>query len=226
MTSRRILETKYRISETAMALFLEEGYENVTVEAVAEASRTSRRTVFRHFGSKEELAVEAFGYALECAVEARTRDLEAVSGAVNRLERAVQRFVEVPSAVPGGCPLMNTAVDADDGNPALLLLAQEGVSARVVNMATIKPIDGALLVRCAKETGAIVTAEDHNIHGGLGGAVAESLATTRPCPIEFVGVRDVFGASGEPEELAVMFGIGAKSIAEAARKVIARKRTP
>jgi transketolase len=58
----------------------------------------------------------------------------------------------------------------------------------------------------------------------LGGAVAESLALTHPCPIEFVGVRDVFGASGEPEELAVMFGIGAKSIVEAAKKVIARKR--
>jgi transketolase len=91
-------------------------------------------------------------------------------------------------------------------------------------MATIKPIDTALLKRCANETGAIVTAEDHNIHGGLGGAVAESLAQTSPCPIEFIGVKDVFGASGEPEELAETFGLGAGSIAEAAKKVIARKR--
>jgi len=104
------------------------------------------------------------------------------------------------------------------------LLAAEGIGARVVNMATIKPIDTALLKRCAKETGAIVTAEDHNIHGGLGGAVAEGLAQTRPCPIEFVGVKDVFGASGEPEELAETFGLGAGSIAKAAKKVIARKR--
>lgn len=104
------------------------------------------------------------------------------------------------------------------------LLAADGIDARVVNMATIKPIDGALLKRCAKETGAIVTAEDHNIHGGLGGAVAESLAATRPCPIEFVGVKDVFGASGEPEELAAMFGIGAKAIVEAAKKAVRRKR--
>ncbi len=109
------------------------------------------------------------------------------------------------------------AVDAAD------VLAAEGISARVVNMATIKPIDGALLARCSEETGAIVTAEDHNIYGGLGGAVAESLATTVPCPIEFVGVRDTFGASGEPEELAVMFGIGSGAIAQAARKVLARK---
>jgi transketolase len=109
------------------------------------------------------------------------------------------------------------AVEAAD------ILAQEGVSARVVNMATIKPIDTDLLVRCAEETGAIVTAEDHNIHGGLGGAVAEALAATRPCPIEFIGVRDTFGASGEPDELAVVFGLGAGHIARAAQRAITRK---
>jgi transketolase len=102
-------------------------------------------------------------------------------------------------------------------------LAGEGISARVVNMPTIKPIDADLLSRCARETGAIVTAEDHNIHGGLGGAVAEALAATTPCPVEFVAVRDTFGASGEPEELARHFGISAPFIAEAARRVLARK---
>jgi transketolase len=103
-------------------------------------------------------------------------------------------------------------------------LAEESISTRVVNMATIKPIDSALLVRCAAETGAIVTAEDHNIHGGLGGAVAEALAATHPCPIEFVGVKDTFGASGEPEELAHHFGISAPFIADAVKRAIARKR--
>jgi transketolase len=102
-------------------------------------------------------------------------------------------------------------------------LAKENISARVVNMATVKPIDRELLSRCAKETRAMVTAEDHNIYGGLGGAVAEALAATTPCPIEFVGVRDTFGASGEPEELAVLFGIGSGAIAEAARRVLMRK---
>jgi transketolase len=91
-------------------------------------------------------------------------------------------------------------------------------------MATIKPIDKQLLIRCAKHTGAFVTAEDHNILGGLGSAVAESLAATMPCPIEFVGVKDVFGASGEPEELAEQFGLTAPHIAEAARRAIARKK--
>lgn len=106
---------------------------------------------------------------------------------------------------------------------AAQLLGADGISARVVNMATIKPIDRELLARCAAETGAIVTAEDHNIHGGLGGAVAEALAQTRPCPVEFVGVKDVFGASGEPEELADAFGLSAPHIARAAKAAILRK---
>ena len=103
-------------------------------------------------------------------------------------------------------------------------LAKDGISARVVNMATIKPIDTTLLTRCAAETGAFVTAEDHNIHGGLGSAVAESLAARSPCPIEFVGVKDVFGASGEPGELAEKFGLSAPHIAIAAKQAIERKR--
>ena len=103
-------------------------------------------------------------------------------------------------------------------------LAEDGISARVVNMATIKPIDRDLIARCSRETGAIVTAEDHNIHGGLGGAVAEALAATVPCPVEFVGVKDTFGASGEPEELAYFYEISAPFIAAAARRVLNRKK--
>jgi transketolase len=103
------------------------------------------------------------------------------------------------------------------------LLLRDGITARVVNMATIKPIDAELVARCSRETGAIVTAEDHNIHGGLGGAVAEALAATTPCPVEFVGVKDVFGASGEPEELAHHYEIAAPHIAAAAKRVLQRK---
>ena len=103
-------------------------------------------------------------------------------------------------------------------------LAEDGISARVANMATIKPIDRDLIARCSRETGAIVTADDHNIHGGLGGAVAEALAATVPCPVEFVGVKDTFGASGEPEELAYFYEISAPFIAAAARRVLNRKK--
>ncbi|MBS0276766.1 MAG: transketolase family protein [Proteobacteria bacterium] len=104
------------------------------------------------------------------------------------------------------------------------LLAADGIEARVVNMATIKPIDSELLARCAKHTGCFVTAEDHNIHGGLGSAVAESLAASHPCPIEYIGVKDVFGASGEPDELAEQFSLTAPFIAKAARRAVARKK--
>jgi transketolase len=106
------------------------------------------------------------------------------------------------------------------------ILQGDGIAARVVNMPTIKPIDSELLARCSQQTGAMVSAEDHNIYGGLGGAVAEALAATVPCPLEFVGVRDVFGASGEPEELAEHFGISAPFIADAARRALARKKSP
>lgn len=103
-------------------------------------------------------------------------------------------------------------------------LAAEGVRARVVNLPTLKPIDADLLAACAAETGAIVTAEDHNVVGGLGGAVAEALAQTVPCPMELVGVRETFGRSGEPDELAEAYGLTGPHIAAAARRVLARKR--
>jgi transketolase len=103
------------------------------------------------------------------------------------------------------------------------LLADQGVEARVVNMPTIKPIDEVLLKRCVMETGCMVTAEDHNIYGGLGSAVAEAVTKHRPCPIEFVGLQDTFGTSGEPDELAEYFHITAPYIAAAAIRAIARK---
>jgi len=103
------------------------------------------------------------------------------------------------------------------------LLAAEGIAARVVNMSTIKPLDQELITRCVEETGCLVTAEDHNIHGGLGSAVAEAVVQNRPCPIEMVGVRDTFGESGEPEELAEKYGLTGPYIAAAARRALQRK---
>ncbi len=103
------------------------------------------------------------------------------------------------------------------------MLKHEGISARVLNMATIKPIDTAALQKSALETGCFVTCEDHNIFGGLGSAVSETLAQSVPCPIEFIGVQDSFGESGEPDELAEHYGLTAPFIAGAARRAIARK---
>ena len=125
-----------------------------------------------------------------------------------------------------GCDvtLVACGVEVARALEAAELLHDEGISARVVNMATIKPIDTQILKRCATETGAIVTAEDHNIYGGLGSAVAEAVAKVHPCPIEFVGLNDTFGTSGEPDELAEHFAITAPFIAAAAKRAVARKR--
>lgn len=119
--------------------------------------------------------------------------------------------------------LVGCGVEVARALDAAEALAGDGISARVVNMPTIKPIDSSLLVRCAKETGAIVTAEDHNVFGGLGSAVAECIVQSHPCPMEFVGVGDVFGESGEPQELAEKYGLTGEFIAEAALRVVARK---
>lgn len=103
------------------------------------------------------------------------------------------------------------------------LLASEGVQARVLNMATIKPIDREAVLAAARETGAIVTAEEHQTHGGLGTAVARVLAEELPTPISFVGV-DRYGTSGKWDELLDYFGLTPARLAQAARDAIARKR--
>ena len=103
-------------------------------------------------------------------------------------------------------------------------LAERGIAARVVNLHTVKPIDRELIVRSARETGAIVTAEEHQVNGGLGGAVAEVVVQQQPVPMELVAVHDRFGQSGKPAELMDAFGLRAKDIVAAADRVLARKR--
>jgi len=103
-------------------------------------------------------------------------------------------------------------------------LAQKGISARVVDLHTPKPIDRELIIRCARETGAVVTAEEHQVNGGLGGAVAEVIVQNHPVPMELVAVHDRFGQSGKPSELMDAFGLRAKDIVAAADKVMARKK--
>lgn len=102
-------------------------------------------------------------------------------------------------------------------------LATEKISARVLNMASIKPIDKEAIVKAASDTGAIVTCEEHSIIGGLGGAVAEVLVENAPVPMERVGIQDVFGESGTPKELLVKYKLTSTDIVAAVKKVIARK---
>ena len=102
-------------------------------------------------------------------------------------------------------------------------LKLEGIDLKVVNMHTIKPIDVEMIVNSAKETGAIVTAEEHQMAGGLGSAVAEVLGQNYPCPLEIVGVKDSFGESGSPTQLMAHFGLKDVNIVTAVKKVIARR---
>ena len=101
--------------------------------------------------------------------------------------------------------------------------ALQAAETRVLNIHTIKPIDADAVIKAASETGALVTAENHNVIGGLGSAVAEVLAEQRPTPLERVGVKDHFGQVGKAPYLMGVFGITAADIAKAARKAIARK---
>ncbi len=103
------------------------------------------------------------------------------------------------------------------------LLEAEGISARVIDMHTIKPIDRDIIVKAAKETGAIVTAEEHNVIGGLGAAVSEVLVQTENVPMEFVGVEDIFGHSAAPKVLLEKYGLTPENIAAKAKKAISRK---
>lgn len=104
------------------------------------------------------------------------------------------------------------------------ILAEQGISARVINMATIKPIDRDIIVKAAKEAGAIVTAEEHNVMGGLGSAVAEVLCETLPTLMLRVGTQDVFGRSGKPNPLLEAYGLDAKTIVDKAKAVVAMKK--
>jgi transketolase len=107
---------------------------------------------------------------------------------------------------------------------AARMLTQKGIRLRVVEMHTIKPLDTELIVRCAQETGAMVTAEEHSIIGGLGGAVAECLSQSAPVPLERVGVKDTFTESGPYLDLLEKYGMSAEAVAAAAERALARKQ--
>ena len=119
--------------------------------------------------------------------------------------------------------LVGTGIMVSKAVEAAELLAAEGISAAVVNISTIKPLDAELIIAQAQKTGAIVTCEEHNIYGGLGSAVAEVLVENCPVPMTRVGVADQFGESGLPDELLEKHGLTAANIAAQAKAVIAKK---
>jgi transketolase len=148
--------------------------------------------------------------------------------------------VDVPSFTREDTPfVIGKAQIFKDGNDAAIIacgpmvweslqaayeLENEGIHVRVINMSTIKPLDRQTIIDAAKECGAIVTAEEHQITAGLGGAVAEVLAQESPAPVEFVGVKDTFGGSGKADELMKIFGLTSSDIKAAVKRAMKRKR--
>ena len=106
---------------------------------------------------------------------------------------------------------------------AAAILAEGGIQARVLHLGSIKPFDADLVVKAARETGAVVTAEEHSVIGGLGGAVCETLCESHPVPVERVGLRDEFGQSGTAEELLAHYGLTPAHLVEAAQRVLQKK---
>ena len=108
--------------------------------------------------------------------------------------------------------IIATGIMVSEAMTAAEELAAEGIDARVIDMHTIKPIDEEIIIKAAKETGRIVTAEEHSVIGGLGSAVAETVALSAPCRMYMVGQKDTFGESGKPEELKAKYGMTASDI--------------
>lgn len=171
------------------------------------------------------------------AVEAR----QVVEAAINYVGPVYMRFgrMAVPVVCPEGykfeigkgCVLKEGAdvaiiangVEVAEALEAAEMLANEGINAAVVNMATIKPLDTELVIKMAKQTGAVVTAEEHSVIGGLGSAVAECLAESCPVPVLRVGVLDEFGRSGPAKELLGVFKLDAKAIYDKAKEAVSLK---
>jgi len=122
-----------------------------------------------------------------------------------------------------GVTLIATGLLVAESIKAAELLEAEGISARVIDMHTIKPLDRDAIARAAKETGAIVVAEEHLVDSGLGVRVAQVVAETHPAVMEFVGVQNTYAESGSPDQLLDKYGLRARNVADAAKRAIARK---
>lgn len=116
-------ETRQRIIASAAAIFNQHGFEGGSVAELMKATGLQKGGIYRHFSSKEELAAEAFDYAWQAATDARMHDLDELPNSVDKLKRFIANFIERRPSVPGGCPALNTAVEADDGNVLLRALA-------------------------------------------------------------------------------------------------------
>jgi len=156
-----------------------------------------------------------------CYLRTGRGEVECVTDGIAGYQFEIGKGVQVADGTDAAiiaCGLM-----VQEALQAAALLREEGIQVRVIDMHTIKPIDKGMVIQAAKETGAIVTAEEHSVIGGLGSAVAEVVATAEPVPMELVGVNDCFGHSGAPDELLEKYGLTAEHIVESTKKAIRRK---
>jgi TetR/AcrR family transcriptional regulator, transcriptional repressor for nem operon len=179
-------ETRERIIAKAAELFNQRGLEGTSLADLMEATGLEKGGIYRHFPSKEAVAAEAFDYAWEAAFQERVRDLDSIPGSVDRLKHLIANFVERRSTIPGGCPLLNTAIEADDGNPVLRERARQalgkwqgllvsiinegiqrreiinGVNPNNVAMLIISSLEGALMIsRLERNRDALLMARSH-----------------------------------------------------------------
>jgi TetR/AcrR family transcriptional repressor of nem operon len=120
--------TRQRIVELAAPIFNQHGYAGSSMQDIMDATGLEKGGLYRHFASKEELAAEAFRFALRNSVKTRTEGVDSADAPLDRLRYIIKRFIEEPSPMPGGCPLMNTAIDCDDGNVLLRTLVLDGIA--------------------------------------------------------------------------------------------------
>jgi len=129
--------TRQRIVAASAPIFNQRGFAGASMQDILEAAGLEKGGLYRHFASKEELSVAAFKYSLQLVTEARAAGASNSPGAIPRLIHIVHQFTTVPSPMPGGCPIMNTAIDADDTQPALRALANDAIQAWKSRLARI-----------------------------------------------------------------------------------------
>ena len=179
-------KTRQRIVAEAATLFNQRGFQGGSMAELMEATGLEKGGIYRHFSTKEELAAEAFDYAWQAATDVRLQDLDSIPNSVDKLKRFMANFVQRRPSVPGGCPLLNTAIDADDGNPILRERARgalrqwQGILSDIVNaglerkeirsgidpkkLATliIGSLEGALMIsRLERNRDALLEAKSH-----------------------------------------------------------------
>lgn len=130
-------QTRRKIVEAAAPIFNQHGYEGSSLNALMEATGLKKGGIYRHFASKEELAAEAFDYTWEAAWKARLLHVDEKANGIEKLKQLIANFVEHRSPVAGGCPILNTAIDADDGNPVLRARVVKGLRSWVARLQRI-----------------------------------------------------------------------------------------